>query len=360
MNYQELCSYQNLELAFKKARKGKTTKDYVIAFEKDMKENLTNLRYELLLHSYRPKPLEIFIIRDPKTRTISKSDFRDRVVHHALCNVIAPTFEKHFIHDSYANQVGKGALKAISRFDEFTRIASNNYTKKIFVLKADIRKYFENVNHNVLLELLQAQIKDKKILWLIKLILSNHATKVSNKGMPLGNLTSQFFANVYLHELDLFVKHIIKAKYYIRYVDDFIIINKSKNKLKQFKKEINKFLLEKLDLELHPEKSRIIQLQKGINFLGFRIFPQYKLLVKKNLRKFKAKLNNYSENFPKGCSDYDKIYDFLEGWTAYAKYASTYKLRKEIFQSIEPVFENQMSTKEINRYLKTIKNHKKS
>ena len=139
----ELCSLQNLEFAFKKARKGKTTKDYVVEFEKKLKENLQQLRIELLLHSYRPKPLQTFILRDPKTRKISKSHFRDRVIHHALCNIIEPLFEKQFIYDSYANRKAKGTLRAIQRFDCFKVIVSQNNTKSTFVFKADIKKYFE-------------------------------------------------------------------------------------------------------------------------------------------------------------------------------------------------------------------------
>jgi len=190
--YTQLCSYDNLLLAFKKARKGKTTKDYVVEFEQNLKGNLLQLRIELLLHSYKPKPLQTFILRDPKTRKISKSAFRDRVIHHALCNIIAPNFEKEFIHDSFANRLGKRTLKAIQRYEYFQRKVSRNYTIISFVLKADIRKYFDNVSHDLLLNIIKKKITDQKILWLIKTILSNHKTDKEGKGMPLGNLTSQF------------------------------------------------------------------------------------------------------------------------------------------------------------------------
>ncbi len=171
----ELCSYENLGLAYKKARKHKTTKDYVIKFEENLKENLLQLHSELIFHSYSPKPLVSFIIRDPKTRKISKSDFRDRVIHHALCNIIEPIFEKSFIYDSYANRKGKGPLKAVERFDYFKRKASRNNSRKCYVLKCDIRKYFDNVNHNILINVIRNRIKDKRILWLIRKILYNCA-----------------------------------------------------------------------------------------------------------------------------------------------------------------------------------------
>ncbi len=181
--YKHLYSYWNLKWAYQKARKGKTKKDYVIKFEENLKQNLFQLRFELLTFSYQPQPLKPFVIRDPKTRKICKSLFRDRVIHHALCNIIEPVFEKTFILDSYANQKGKGTMKAVQRFDCFKRKVSNNGKKlkgiedKNYVagycLKADIKKYFENVNHNILMNIIKKKIKDNKILWLIKTILNN-------------------------------------------------------------------------------------------------------------------------------------------------------------------------------------------
>ena len=349
--WKEICRYENLELAYKKARKHKTTKKYVLEFEKGLKNNLLVLHSELLLHCYKPKPLVNFIIRDPKTRKISKSDFKDRIVHHALCNIIEPIFDKSFIYDSYANRKGKGTLKAVQRFDYFKRKVSKNNTIKCYVLKADIRKYFETVNHQTLIKIIKKKIKDKKILWLIAKILTNYVGK-EGKSMPLGNLTSQFFANIYLNELDQFVKHKLKAKYYIRYVDDFVILDSNKKKLNKYKEEINDFLKQNLRIELHPEKSRIIPLGNRLDFLGFRIFYYHRLLRKSNLIKMKNKYKQIKEEYKKGKIEYDKIYDFMEGWVNYAKQANTNKLRKRITIKFQEDFQNCISTKEINRYLK--------
>lgn len=172
--YGKLCSYDNLEIAFKNAKKRKSSKPYVLEFEKHIKENLQVLRAELLLHSYKPQPLKTFIIRDPKTRKISKSHFRDRVVHHALCNIIESIFEKSFICDSYANRKNKGSLKALERFDYFKRKASKNNTRNCFVLKCDIKHYFQTVNHEILLNIIKKKIKDRKVIRLINTILQNH------------------------------------------------------------------------------------------------------------------------------------------------------------------------------------------
>lgn len=175
--YEQLCSYENLFLAFKKARKGKTKKDYVVKFEKDLETNLIKLNQELISQTYTPKPLKTFIIRDPKTRKISKSKFRDRVIHHSLINIIGDLFERSFIYDSYANQIGKGTLKAIERFNFFKGKVSRNFTRKSYVLKADIRHYFEEVDHEVLVNILKKKIKDEKVIWLTKQILANTSAR---------------------------------------------------------------------------------------------------------------------------------------------------------------------------------------
>ncbi len=336
--WKELCSFDNLELAYKKARKHKTTKDYVINFEKNLNNNLLLLRSELLLRSYTPKPLVNFIVRDPKTRKISKSDFRDRVVHHALCNIIEPIFEKRFIFDSYANRKGKGTLKAIQRFDYFKRKVSKNNTIKCIVIKADIKKYFESIDHEILMKTIKKKIKDNKFLWLIKRILGNcDGGGRTGKGMPLGNLTSQFFANVYLNELDQFVKHKLKAKYYIRYVDDFVILHNNKQTLETYKEKINDFL-KIIKLELHPDKSKIITLNNGVTMLGYRVFYHYKLLRKSNLRKSKRKIEEKIELVKNSILPYDSLLDSINGWFGYAMWADTYKLRKKLAKEINTIF----------------------
>ena len=246
--YDELCSFRNLELAFKKARANKRTKKSVRDFEFNLEGNLLTLKDELETLSYNTHPLKQFVIRDPKTRLISASLFRDRVVHHALCNIIQPIFERTFIYDSHANQIGKGTTEAIRRFDTFKRKASKNgrLLNKAkdgnivigYVLKADIRHYFDTVDHGILMEIIRRKVKDKNILLLIRKILDNHSSKAPNKGMPIGNLTSQFFANLYLNELDHFVKHELKARFYIRYVDDFVLLDESREKLEHYKFKI--------------------------------------------------------------------------------------------------------------------------
>ena len=321
---------ENLKLAFKKARRHKTLKPYVISFEENLKENLERLRVELLLHTYRPLPLQTFILRDPKTRKISKSDFRDRVIHHAVCNIIEHAFDKTFISDSCANRLGKGSLQAIKRFDYYKRKTSNNDSRTCYVLKADIRHYFDTVDHDILIKILRRKINDERIIWLIQVILSNHKTEVPRKGMPLGNLTSQFFANVYLNELDQYVKHGLRAKCYVRYVDDFVILDTSRTVLGDYKRKIDDFLKEHLLLELHPEKSKVIKLEQGVGFLGFRLFYHHRLLRQKNLHKFENKFKEMKNDYKKGLLSRDLAVEQFEGWLTYASNANTYKYRRHI------------------------------
>ena len=230
-------------------------------------------KLDLLIHL--EELLKTFIFRDPKTRKISKSDFRDRVMHHALINMIEPIFDNSFIHDSYANRKGKGTLKALQRFDYFSRKVSKNNTRDCFVLKADIKHYFEEVDHEILLQIILKKIRDKNVIWLIKQILKNSANfkveRAISKGMPLGNLTSQIFANLYLNKVDNFIKRRLKVKFYIRYVDDFVILSESREQLEEWEYKIRMFLKQNLNLELHEDKTRIISLKQGVDFIEIRI-----------------------------------------------------------------------------------------
>ncbi|MDO8564199.1 MAG: reverse transcriptase domain-containing protein [Nanoarchaeota archaeon] len=344
--YKELCSSENLERAYQKARKGKSKKESVQEFDTNTQENLTTLQKELQELRYKPLPLKRFIVRDPKTRVIHASAFQDRIVHHALINLLEPIFEKIFIHDSYASRKGKGTHPAIKRFDAFKRKVSKNGAAvrgggggdrnrvQGYCLKADIKRYFDTVDHTILLRLLAQRIQDGKVIWLTKQILDNFETPIQGRGMPLGNFTSQFLANVYLNELDYFVKHTLKAKYYIRYVDDFVILHRSRKRLLYFKKEIAQFLTS-LKLELHPDKSDIIPLQKGITFLGYRIFYHYKLLRKRNIRYFMKNFEEKLELAEQGFIRKESLADELKGWFGYAQWANTYNLRRKIMESIK-------------------------
>src|SRR3989344_3043863 len=328
--YNKIFSISNLIAAYQNARKNKTRKDYVVEFEKNFDKNIRQLRNELKNEDYYPRQLKTFILRDPKTRKISKSAFRDRVVHHALIKIIEPIFDKTFIYDSCANRKGKGTLFAIKRFEKFQRKVSKN--DKIvrnningYCLKADIKHYFQEVNHDILLSIIKRKIKDERIINLIKKILNNGEVK-QGMGMPLGNLTSQFFANVYLNELDYFVKHELKVKYYIRYVDDFVILHENKNKLNFYKNQIKEFLKNNLKIELHKDKSKIFFIRKGITFLGFRHFYFYTILNKNKRKHVNNKIKDIIKEY-KEMEDYKKLMQRFESILSHLEIGNTYYLR---------------------------------
>ncbi|MBI5065995.1 group II intron reverse transcriptase domain-containing protein [Candidatus Woesearchaeota archaeon] len=333
--WKRLYSFSNLELAYENARKNKSENPKVVKFSEKWQLTLVILLRELRLKIYKPLPLRTFVLRDPKTRLICVSDFRDRVVHHALVNILHPIFEPGFIYDSYASRIGKGTLPALKRFDIFKMKVSKNNTKNCFVLKTDIKQYFETVDHNILLNIISRKAKDEELIWLIKIILNNYDSGVRGKGMPLGNWTSQFFANIYLNELDQFVKHKLKAKYYIRYVDDFVILHHTKNKLEKYKIQIQEFLQNNLKLEIHPNKCKIIPLERGVSFLGFRIFPHHKLVRQRNLRKAKNRLNELLEYHKDNLISAYDVLDSLNGWFGYAMQGNTYKLRTKIEEELK-------------------------
>ena len=203
-----------------------------------------------------------------------------------------------------------------------------------FVFKADIKKYFQSVDHGVLMGILAKRIKDKDVLWLIRKILDNHDAGTPGRGMPLGNWTSQFFANVYLNELDQYVKHNLRIKCYIRYVDDFVILHRSKDVLRGYKGEIERFL-KGLKLDLHPQKCKIIPLSKGVDFLGFRIFYHHKLLRRKNIWKFKRKIGKEMISYGQGLSSAWQVLDSFNGWIAYAMHANTFQLRARMRSELQ-------------------------
>jgi len=351
--WDKICSFQNLLSAAEKAQKGKRFQDNVGRFNFNLEAELLLLQNELQNQAYQPGLYRSFYIYEPKKRMISAAPYRDRVVHHALCNIIEPIFDKIFISDSYANRKGKGTHKAVNRFSEFCK-------KNKYVLKCDIKKYFPSIDHQILYNLLAKRITDQKCLWFIKLIIdsSNPQEEViryfdsdnlftpceRRRGLPIGNLTSQFFANIYLNEFDHFVKEQLKCRYYIRYVDDFVVLDDDKDRLHKVKNNIERYL-EVLRLRLHPRKCHIFPVTQGTNFLGYRIFPTHRLLNKDNIRRFKKRLSRFQQFYAAGMLALDKLTASIRSWIAHASHADTYGLRQWLLGAIK--FIRQESNKDV-------------
>jgi len=334
--FDKICSFENLHLAYLKARKCKRYRNEILKFSYNLEENLLNLQEELLNQTYQHGGYREFIVCDAKKRHIKAAPFRDRVAHHALCNVIEPIFDKGFIYDTYACRAERGTHKAIKRFQSFLKNNLNSYC-----LKCDISKYFDNIDHQILFKLIQKKIVDQKVLWLIKRILES-SNKEFGKGIPIGNLTSQLFANIYLNELDQFVKHKLRMKYYIRYMDDFLILGYDKKELHRIEKEIKKFLQDKLKIELHPKKANVFPIHpvrydklsngasKNIDFLGYRIFGTHKLLRKSTVKRFIRRTKAYQRKSKMDLISQEKFNQSLQSWLAYACFGNSYQLRKNL------------------------------
>ena len=246
--------------------------------------NVRTLRFDLINFNYRHANYEAFKINDPKPRNIHKATVRDRVLHRAIYRVLYPDFDRTFIFDSYSCRNEKGTHRAFLRLVHFARKISRNYTSPCWALKMDIKKFFDSVDHEILIRLLTERIGDPKLLCLLKQIV--HSFEFSpGKGMPLGNLTSQLFANIFLDPLDKFVKHRLKAKYYLRYADDFLILADNPEELMGYFVEINQFLKTVLKLQIHPNKVHLRRLSWGIDFVGYVALPHYFLPRNKTVRR---------------------------------------------------------------------------
>ncbi len=286
----DVISVDNLFFSWKTFRKGKRSKADVAEFELNLEDNIFRLHDSLTSGKWKPDPYTAFYVQDPKLRRIHKASVRDRVLYQAIYQKLYPLFDKTFIYDSYSSRNRKGTHKGVKRFDEFARKATRNYSKNAFTLKCDIRKFFDSIDHQVLLNLIKRKCTDQYLLELISKIIFSFETS-HGKGLPLGNVTSQIFANIYMNELDQFAKHVLKAKYYIRYCDDFVIVNTSKDELISYISQLSNFLKDRLSLELHPKKISIRKISQGIDFLGYVSLPHYRVLRTRTKRRILKKVS---------------------------------------------------------------------
>lgn len=285
--------------AWREFRRGKENKRDVARFLLELEDHIFSLHEELSTGKYRHSSYEAFYLQDPKLRHIHKASVIDRLLHHAITRNIQPLFEHRFIFDSYSSRKAKGSHRAVKRLRQFAWRLSHNNTKTVWVLKCDIKKYFDNIDHDRLIRLVGRRIGDGKLRRVIEAIIRSIEIK-SGCGVPLGNLTSQLFSNVYLDSLDQFVKRTLRVKYYIRYADDFILLDTDRTQLVDCLSRINSFLQEKLKLELNEGKIQLRTWHQGIDFLGYVLFPQHTILRPKTKRRIlhniRLKLMKLGEN----------------------------------------------------------------
>ena len=315
--FNDITSLENLLEAWKEFLNGKRSKQDVQAFQQNLMSNILSLRSELRNKTYRHSAYHAFNISDPKPRNIHKASVRDRLLHHAIYRVLYPYFDKRFIADSYSCRLNKGTHKALERFKAFSCKVSRNNTHTAWILKCDVRKFFASIDHEILSNILAKHIKDQDTLWLLGRIVSSYKIQ-KGKGLPLGNLTSQLLVNIYMNEFDQFVKHKLKAEYYIRYADDFVIFSEDRKSLENLIPQIKTFLATKLKLSLHPDKVSIKTLASGVDFLGWVHFPHHRVLRTSTKRRM---LKNLSVN---------KSKETKASYLGMLRHGSTYKLRQKL------------------------------
>ena len=302
---------------------GQKTKKDVILFQLRLADNLANLYHSLANYTYKHGLYSAFTVSDPKLRNIHKAAVRDRVLHHLIHKELYPYFDKKFIYDSYSCRKNKGTLRAINRFKYFAGRVSKNNSRMCYVLKCDIKKFFASINHKILIKILKRHIEDTDIIWLIDEIISSFYSTRPGVGLPLGNLTSQLFVNVYMNEFDQFVKHELKIKYYIRYADDFVVLSDDKKWLEKQIFVIQGFLFKELKLELHPDKVSIKTLASGVDFLGWVNFPYHRVLRTTTKRRMLRRIVK------------SLAPETLNSYLGLLRHGNTGKLQKEVYERIK-------------------------
>ena len=246
-------------------------------FGKNLMDNIVALHEDLIARRYKHSPYYSFFIQDPKLRHIHKAEVRDRLLHHAIHRILYPFFERTFIADAFSCRIGKGTQRAMNRFQSYYLKVSKNHTRTCWVLKGDIKKCFASIDQAILLKILGLYISDADIMWLLEEVIGSFSD-MPGVGLPLGNLTSQLFVNVYMNEFDQFMKHEMKAKYYIRYADDFAILSEDRDELVSLIPKMATFLAVRLHFILHPKKIVLKTYTSGVDFLGWVHFPDHRVM----------------------------------------------------------------------------------
>jgi retron-type reverse transcriptase len=343
ISFRFLYSWDNLWRAYRKAAKGKRGHAPAATFERNLADKIVQLQRELVEQSYRPGDYVNFFIHEPKRRKISAAPFRDRVVHHALCNIIEPLFDARFIDDSYANRVGKGTHKAMDRLQGFAR-------QYRYVLRADIVKHFPSLDHSILFDEIARVVEDPGLLWLVRLILESGHDVLKDeyqmvwfsgddlfavnrpRGLPIGNLTSQFWSNVYMNPFDHFIQRSLVCRAYLRYVDDFALFSDSKQQLYEWKTALIQ-RLGQLRLTIHEPEAQVMPTQDGIPWLGFVVYPDHRLLKRRNAVHFRQRLEHNIDLYESGHISFAELDASVQGWINHVRYADTWGLRGHVFES---------------------------
>ena len=323
--FDEKLKFDLMLKAFYRAAKGKRENKEVILFEMNLADNIFHLLKDIYFEKYKPGIYRKFTIYEPKKREILALPFRDRVLHQWYVEeFIKPIFLPKFIVDTYACIPERGLHKALRKLSDYIK-QKHHEKKNFYILKCDIAKFFNNIDKRILLNILKRKIKDKKFIKLTENILFDGTGQVK---IPIGNYTSQFFANIYLNELDHFVKEKLRIKYYVRYMDDFILLLDSKEEAKEILNKISQFLTQKLHLKLN-QKTNYFRESQGVNFCGYKIFLNKIYLSKVNKKSIYKRVKIWNKLYERGQLDMPKAYNSLISWVGHAKY-TTNKIEEDV------------------------------
>lgn len=336
--YPQIYSFEALYNAYRKARKGKRYQKEVVRFTAGLEEELIQLQNELIWEEYATSGYRLFTVQEPKTRVVASLPFRHRVVHHAIVSVIEPIWEDRFIKDSYACRPGKGTHAGADAAERMMRKLKREHGT-VYALKADISKYFPSVDHEVLKRLLRKRIACKPTLRLLDNIIDSYVEEgaLRPRGIPIGNLTSQLFANIYLHELDKFVKYDLRERHYVRYMDDFVVLHHDKRHLQEIRRRVEMFLWDRL-LLITNGKTQVFPVRsiagRPLDFLGYRIWTTHRKLRRDSIKRMRKSLRQLAEEYRCGQVDIDRVRATVQSWIAHASHANTFRLRSKVMSEV--------------------------
>lgn len=363
-----LFCFENVYRAWLDCRRNKRTKQPALRFEMNAEENLLALARELADRTYRPRPSFCFVAKNDKHREVFAAQFRDRVVHHLLVRELEKIWEPIFIHDSYACRRGKGTHAAVKRLQTFMRRATANGTRRAWFAQLDIRAFFPSIDRGILLGQILDRLRDEELRWLAELLILHDPSVdpvftcskekwkavppykslfsvAEGKGLPIGNLTSQFFANIYLNPLDQFIKHTLRVRHYVRYVDDLVLVHEDRGELEDWRERIRSFLESSLALELHPHRRKILPVSNGADFLGYVIRPSHLLVRRRIVRRFREAVARHDREMirrgPGGARilfpawRYEKLFSTVQSYRGAFSKASSRRLMQSLWADLE-------------------------
>lgn len=328
--FAEMTAVESLFDSWRLFKIGKSQRRDVQEFGRHVEKNIFRLHRELIAKKYKHSTYTSFFIQDPKVRHIRKACVRDRLVHQAAYTVLVKIFEPKLIHHLYSSRLRKGTHRAVNALRAATLKISRNYTRQCWALKCDVRRFYDTVDHQILLGILKRTIRDNDALWLFQEIIESfHVEETPGKGLPIGNLTSQVFTSIYLNEFDQFVKHGLRVKHYIRFADDFLLLSHRKKDLEELLPKLKSFLWDRLRLELHPDKVSLRPLHQGIDFLGYVTLPYHRVLRTKTRRRMKRKLSERLKQYQGGAIPEHSMNQSLQSYLGMLSHADTYELEQE-------------------------------